>query len=130
MAKKPATILIVEDENALNQAYQIILRQVGYTVVSAYDGEDALQKAASHTPDLILLDLRMPHMDGLNFLRHYKLRELHPDVKVIVFSNYDIQQDIDEAYDQGADRYILKAWASPKELLKVVQDTLTAPKAV
>jgi CheY-like chemotaxis protein len=130
MAKKPATILIVEDENALNQAYQIILRQAGYTVVSAYDGEDALQKAASHTPDLILLDLRMPHMDGLNFLRHYKLRELHPDVKVIVFSNYDIQQDIDEAYDQGADRYILKAWASPKELLKVVQDTLTAPKAV
>ena len=130
MVKKSATILIVEDENALNQAYQIILRQAGYAVVSAYDGEDALDKAASHKPDLILLDLRMPHMDGLNFLRHYKLREQHPDVKVIVFSNYDIQQDIDEAYDQGADRYILKAWASPKELLKIVQDTLSAPKVV
>lgn len=129
MVKKPATILIVEDENALNQAYQIILRKAGYSVVSAYDGEDALEKAAKTTPDLILLDLRMPHMDGLNFLRHYKVRELHPEVKVIVFSNYDIQQDIDEAYDQGADRYILKAWASPKELLKVVQDTLVAPKA-
>jgi CheY-like chemotaxis protein len=130
MVKKQASILIVEDENALNQAYQIILRQAGYTVVSAYDGEDALTKAANHTPDLILLDLRMPHMDGLNFLRHYNLREQHPDVKVIVFSNYDIQQDIDEAYDQGADRYILKAWASPKELLKIVQDTLAAPKAI
>lgn len=129
MVKKSATILIVEDENALNQAYQIILRKAGYSVVSAYDGEDALEKAAKTTPDLILLDLRMPHMDGLNFLRHYKVRELHPEVKVIVFSNYDIQQDIDEAYDQGADRYILKAWASPKELLKVVQDTLAAPKA-
>jgi CheY-like chemotaxis protein len=129
MVKKSATILIVEDENALNQAYQIILRKAGYSVVSAYDGEDALEKAAKTTPDLILLDLRMPHMDGLNFLRHYKVRELHPEVKVIVFSNYDIQQDIDEAYDQGADRYILKAWASPKELLKVVQDTLVAPKA-
>jgi CheY-like chemotaxis protein len=129
MVKKSATILIVEDENALNQAYQIILGKAGYTVVSAYDGEDALQKAATQTPDLILLDLRMPHMDGLNFLRNYKVRERHPEVKVIVFSNYDIQQDIDEAYDQGADRYILKAWASPKELLKVVQDTLAAPKA-
>ena len=128
--KKSATILIVEDENALNQAYQIILRQAGYKVVSAYDGEDALQKAADHKPDLILLDLRMPHMDGLNFLRHYNLKQQHPDVKVVVFSNYDIQQDIDEAYDQGADRYILKAWASPKELLKVVSDTLAAPKAV
>lgn len=128
MVNKPPTILIVEDESALNQAYQIILRKAGYTVVSAYDGEDALTKAKHYTPDLILLDLRMPHMDGLNFLRHYKLRELHPHVKVIVFSNYDIQQDIDEAYQQGADRYILKAWASPNELLKVVRDTLVAPK--
>lgn len=128
MVKKSPTILIVEDENALNQAYQIILRQAGYRVVSAYDGEDALQKAGEAKPELILLDLRMPHMDGLNFLRHYDIKKLHPDVKVIVFSNYDIQQDIDEAYDRGADRYILKAWASPKELLKVVQDTLAAPK--
>ena len=129
MVKKTPTILIVEDENALNQAYQIILRKAGYQVFSAFDGEDALEKAAANKPDLILLDLRMPHMDGLNFLRHYNLKQQHPDVKVVVFSNYDIQQDIDEAYDQGADRYILKAWASPKELLKVVGDTLSAPKA-
>jgi len=129
MAKKIPTILIVEDENALNEAYQIILRKAGYNVFSASDGEDALAKAAQHTPDLILLDLRMPHMDGLNFLRHYDVKLQHPDVKVIVFSNYDIQQDIDEAYEKGADRYILKAWASPKKLLKVVGDTLAAPKA-
>ena len=129
MVKKPATILIVEDENALNEAYQIILRTAGYQVYSAYDGEDALEKAAAHEPDLILLDLRMPHMDGLNFLRHYELRIHHPKVRVVVFSNYDIQKDIDEAYNQGADRYILKAWASPKELLKIVADTLVVPKA-
>ena len=128
MVKKPATILIVEDENALNEAYQIILKTAGYHVHSAYDGQDALAKAAEHEPDLILLDLRMPHMDGLNFLRHYDVRQHHPHVKVIVFSNYDIQKDIDEAYHRGADRYILKAWASPKELLKVVRDTLAAPK--
>jgi CheY-like chemotaxis protein len=129
MVKKPATILVVEDENTLNQAYQIILQNGGYTVYSAFDGEDALAKAAEHEPDLILLDLRMPHMDGLNFLRHYELKKQHPKVKVIVFSNYDIQKDIDEAYSQGADRYILKAWASPNELLKIVADTLAAPKA-
>jgi len=51
-------------------------------------------------------------------------------VRVIVFSNYDMQNEIDEAYGLGADRYILKAWASPKELLRVVKDTLEAPKAV
>jgi|SRR5688572_11786901 len=129
MVKKPATILIVEDENALNEAYQTILRTAGYKVYSAYDGDDALTKAGLHEPDLILLDLRMPHMDGLNFLRHYELKNRHPKVKVIVFSNYDIQKDIDEAYQHGADRYILKAWASPNELLKIVSDTLDSPKA-
>lgn len=128
MVKKPATILIVEDENALNEAYQIILKTAGYEVHSAYDGKDALRMATEHEPDLILLDLRMPHMDGLHFLRQYDLLHHHPRVKVIVFSNYDIQKDIDEAYQQGADRYILKAWASPKELLRVVRDTLATPK--
>jgi DNA-binding NarL/FixJ family response regulator len=97
-------------------------------VHSSYDGKDALQKAAAYEPSLILLDLRMPYMDGLDFLRTYNLKQLHPDVKVIIFSNYDIQKDIDAAFGYGADRYILKAWASPKELLAVVEDTLAAPK--
>jgi CheY-like chemotaxis protein len=127
MPAKPKTILIVEDEQALNKAYQIILRTAGYEVYSAYDGEDALSAAAEHEPALILLDLRMPNMDGIHFLRHYDLTQ-HPKVKVIVFSNYDMQKEIDDAYDLGADRYILKALASPKELLKIVQDTLATAK--
>lgn len=126
--KKSISILIVEDEPPLNEAYQIILGRAGYTVYSAYDGEEALALTAKHTFSLILLDLRMPRMDGLNFLRHYNLKR-HPGVKVIIFSNYDMQKDIDEAHEQGADRYILKAWASPKELLKIVQDTLATSKA-
>lgn len=127
MAKKPQTVLIVEDEQALNKAYQIILRTAGYDVRSAYDGEDALQIVAEHEPALILLDLRMPNMDGIHFLRSYDLKK-HPHVRVVVFSNYDMQKEIDDAYDLGADRYILKALASPKELLRVVQDTLATAK--
>jgi DNA-binding NarL/FixJ family response regulator len=46
-------------------------------------------------------------------------------VKIIIFSNYDLQKEIDEAYDLGAQRYVLKAWASPKELIKIVKDTLS-----
>ncbi|HSX33376.1 MAG TPA: response regulator [Candidatus Saccharimonadales bacterium] len=123
-----ATILVVEDERTLNEAYQIILERAGYAVYSAFDGQQALAVAAEHEPDLILLDLRMPHMDGLQFLREYDLKHHHPKVKVVLFSNYDMQAEIDEAYRQGADRYILKAWASPKELLRLVQSTLGAPK--
>ena len=128
MATKPASILIVEDERTLNEAYQIILRTAGYNVLSAYNGKEALRVAAEKEPSLILLDLRMPHMDGLHFLREYDIKQEHPKVKVIVFTNYDTQKDIDEMYQRGVDRYIVKAWASPKELLKIVKDTLAAPK--
>ncbi|HSX17655.1 MAG TPA: response regulator [Patescibacteria group bacterium] len=128
MAKKSkprsATILIVEDERSLNEAYQMILRKSGYEVFAAFDGEEALEMTSKVEPAIILLDLRMPRMDGIGFLQHYKLIQEHPDVKVIVFSNYDMQKEIDEAYRLGAERYILKAWASPKELLQVVESTL------
>lgn len=130
MAKDSQTVLIVEDEQALNNAYQIILRTAGYNVRVAYNGQEALDSAAEVEPTLILLDLRMPLMDGIEFLRQYKLLEQHPDVRVVVFSNYDMQKEIDDAYKLGADRYILKALASPKELLKIVGDTIAAPKTV
>jgi two-component system, OmpR family, response regulator VicR len=126
MTRKPAArrILIVEDENALNDAYRMILTKAGYDVATAFDGREALERIHDKEPELILLDLRMPRMDGIEFLRHVKLLDEHPHVRVIVFSNYDMQKEIDEAYRLGAERYILKAWASPKELLQVVQDTL------
>jgi CheY-like chemotaxis protein len=123
--KKPV-ILIVEDEQSLNEAYQMILQKAGYTVKVAFNGQEALDTVSGGDPDLILLDLRMPQMDGIEFLREFKLREKHPKVKVIVFSNYDMQKEIDEAYNLGADRYFMKALASPKELLQVVDNTLAA----
>ena len=118
------TILIVEDEQSLNEAYQTILQKAGYDVRVAFDGEEALTVAEEAKPVLILLDLRMPNLDGIGFLKKYRLHEAHPDVKVIIFSNYDMQKEIDEAYRLGAERYILKAWASPNELLRVVENTL------
>ncbi len=122
--KQPATILVVEDEVSLNEAYEMILTQAGYVVHTAFNGKEALEKSEKQEPDLILLDLRMPQMDGVAFLREYNLKENHPKVKVIVFSNYDMQKEIDEAYQYGAHRYILKTWASPKELLQIVETTL------
>ncbi len=117
-------ILIVEDEISLSDAYHMLLKQAKYNVQVAHDGKDALVKAETLKPDLILLDLRMPVLDGVGFLKEYDLIHKHPDVKVIVFSNYDMQDEIDEAYRLGAERYILKAWASPREILNLVKDVL------
>lgn len=119
-----ADILIVEDETVLNDAYGIILRQQKHTVRQVFDGQAALEAVAQKAPDLILLDLRMPKMDGVEFLSNLKPTKNYPKLKIIVFSNYDVQEDIDQAFKLGATRYMLKAWASPKELVRVVNDTL------
>ncbi len=118
------SILIVEDEPALNEAYQLVLKKAGYKVRAAYNGQEALAMTRSFEPDIILLDLRMPKVDGVSFLKQYNIKDDHPQVQVIVFSNYDMQKEIDQAFDLGAKRYMLKAWASPKELLQIVESTL------
>lgn len=123
-AKQRKKILVVEDEPELAEIYQALLEQEDYDVMVAHNGRDALTTAQNDTPHLILLDLRMPVMNGVEFLEEYRLKETHPDVKVVVFSNYDMQDEIDDAYRLGADRYVLKAWASPRELLQIVKDSL------
>ncbi len=119
MKSKPS-ILIVEDDIALNEAYVIILKTLYENVYTAFNGEEALHVAELQKPDIIFLDLRMPVMDGLGFLEKYQPKDLHPDVHIVVFSNYDMQPEVDKAYELGAERYVLKALASPKELLKIV----------
>jgi len=125
MTGKPTkSILIVEDDPELAEVYHTLLTQAKYTVNVAHNGKDALKLSDEHNPGLILLDLRMPVMDGVEFLEKYSLKEKHPHVKVVVFSNYDMQDEIDDAYRLGAERYVLKAWASPKELLQIVEESL------
>lgn len=121
MKNKP-NILIVEDDVALNDAYVTILKTMYSEVHTAFNGEEALHVAAEVKPDIIFLDLRMPVMDGIGFLEEYKPKQNHPEVHIVVFSNYDMQAEVDKAYGLGAERYVLKAWASPKELLKIVSD--------
>lgn len=121
---KKAKILIVEDEQSLNEAYQMVLESEGYDIHAAYDGEQALKITEELEPDLILLDLRMPKVGGIEFLKRYEASSKHPDVKIIIFSNLDTQKEIEEAYKLGAQKYILKAWASPKELVRMVEEIL------
>lgn len=122
MPKTPPNILVVEDDLALSDAYRTILGTAGYAVRVALNGQEALESVKAQEPDIIFLDLRMPVMDGIEFLKVYQPREKHPHVKIIVFSNYDMQREVDEAYQLGAERYVLKALASPSEVIKIVRD--------
>lgn len=122
------TVLVVEDEKVLNDAYTTILKKEGYNVLSAFDGEEALTVVESNKVHLILLDLRMPKVNGIEFLKAYDLESKDNPPIVIVFSNLDMQAEIDEAFSLGATKYMLKAWASPKELIKLVKDNLAVKK--
>lgn len=121
MAQPKRRVLIVEDDTALSDAFGLVLDKQGFAVDKAYNGEDALSKIREHKPDLILLDLLMPVMDGKAFLKGF---ENPDDIPVIVLSNLDAKNEIQEVLDLGAARYMLKAWASPNELVKLVKETL------
>lgn len=116
-------ILIVEDDPALNDAFKMVLAKKGYRVTCVFNGQEALEVAQKKKFDLILLDLLMPVMNGADFLRNFNAKE--KNIPVVVFTNIDSQKDIEEVQQLGATRSILKAWASPKELLKIINDTLS-----
>lgn len=118
-----ARILVVEDDQDLNNAYCIILKHAGHEIVSAFDGKEALAKLRDFEPDLVLLDLLMPIMGGLEFLQKWPSTKRR-DVKVLIFTNMENSPEITEAYKLGANRAIIKSWTAPHNLAKVVSDTL------
>lgn len=119
-------VLVVEDDAALNDAYGTILKSANrYDVTSAKDGKDALDViAAQGDPKVILLDIGMPVLDGIGFLKEFKPAD-HPETTIVVFSNYDTSHMIDEAYELGATRYVLKARATPKDLLHMIDGIIS-----
>ncbi len=119
-----ARILVVEDDRDLNNAYCIILRNEGHEVVTAHDGKQALAKLKDFSPELILLDLLMPVMGGLEFLQHYDLLQGRRNAKVLIFTNMENSPEVEEAYKLGAHRCIIKSWTAPHNLARVVTDSL------
>lgn len=124
------TVMIIEDEAVLNDAYAQVLSSAGISLLRAYNGQEALDILQEETPDIVLLDLRMPVMDGISFLKKLSPKETMPDTKIIVFSNYDDQKEIDEAFSLGAMHYMLKAWATPDELIKLIREVDNASQPV
>jgi two-component system, OmpR family, response regulator ResD len=118
-----ASILIIEDYPSIQQIYNNVLTHAGYKTHTASSGKAALDLAKTHQFDLILLDLLLPDVDGLELLG--KLRR--PGCKIIVVSNMDTPALRSQAQSLGADGYLLKASITPQELGQQVQDILSKP---
>ncbi len=122
--KSTISVLIVEDEPSLNDAYKRILESEKILVTTTFNGKEALAALAKKQPDVILLDLKMPVMDGIEFLQKYSKSKFKDKSKIVIFSNYDEQAEIKDAFALGADKYMLKAWASPSEVVRVVKEVV------
>ncbi len=114
-------VLIVEDDPTLREAFTIAFKTAGFFVASAEDGLGALDKAAHHEFDLIILDILMPHLDGFGFLEKFDCQHKHPDTKIIVFSNDFSLDNAKRAKDLGAYLYYAKAALTPHDLVKAVR---------
>jgi CheY-like chemotaxis protein len=127
MAPSEKRVLVVEDDRFLRRACEASLRQRGFTVVAAADGEAGLQIARAETFDLILLDLLMPKLSGVEVLRALKGDAATRSIPVLVLSNSSRQQDIDEIMRLGAVGYLVKANLSLQELGDRVAALLRGP---
>ncbi|MCK5413035.1 MAG: response regulator [Candidatus Pacebacteria bacterium] len=116
-------ILIIEDEATLQKALSDMLIKEGYEVVSAIDGLIGLDLARSENPDLILLDIILPGMDGFDVLRNIKQKD-NSEVPVIILTNLSDLDDIQKALDIGATTYLVKADFHLADVLKKVEEVL------
>lgn len=118
-----AHMLIIEDDLTLQEAYSFILTAKGHDVTSAYDGKQGLSAVKKHSYDVILLDVHMPVMDGLEFLAHYQ-PNLPEKTKVVLFSNM-VEPDINKrAMALGAYKCVLKSSMTPSTMLELISSAL------
>lgn len=124
MEKK--TLLFIEDEAAIHKTLSDALEKEGFDTFSALDGEIGLRRAKEEQPDLILLDLILPKMNGFEVLKALKEDEATKAIPVIVLTNLEQMENIQKAIDLGATTYLVKANYSLDEVVSKVKESLEA----
>ncbi|PIS07988.1 response regulator [Candidatus Berkelbacteria bacterium CG10_big_fil_rev_8_21_14_0_10_43_13] len=120
-----AKILLVDDDMTLHEMYAERLRAEGYVVVSAYDGEEALSKVYSEKPEIILLDIMMPKINGIDVMK--KLREDETTVKTPVILLTALVQEIDKIKSimKPYDQYLIKSETMPAKIIDAIEKSLS-----
>ena len=118
------TILVAEDEKPLSRALELKLTNQGYTVLTAFDGEDAVEKLKNNKVDLAILDIVMPKLDGFGVLA--KIKELKLKVFSVVISNLSQDEDKKKAMDLGASQYFIKSDIPISDIVSFITKTLDA----
>lgn len=123
----PEKILIVDDEEDIVTALSIRLKALGYDVLDAYDGMAALAKAREEKPDLILLDIMLPKLDGYKVCRMLKFDEKYRHIPIAMITAKVLEADKKMGAEVGADAYVIKPF-NPEELIATVKDLIKKSK--
>jgi CheY-like chemotaxis protein len=123
MAAKNTTVLLVEDNEDNLLIYSTILRHSGYTVVEARDGQAGIDAAKAEKPGLILMDVSIPVMDGLEATRRLKADPSTKDIPIIALTAHALASDQQKAIEAGCDSYIAKP-AEPRAVVAAVREYL------
>ena len=117
-------VLIVEDDPLMSRMYQKIFTFEGYEVVLANDGQEGLDQARAGKPTVMLLDVMMPKMNGLQVLEKLKADPETKSIPVVMLTNLAGEQDAENALTKGAIKYIIKSEHEPKEVADMVKEIL------
>lgn len=123
-----AKILLIEDDDQIRASYGLVLTKKGHVVKEASSGKMALDILEHNDFDIILLDMLMPQMSGIDFLRQAKISSKYPKTKVLAISNTESPKIIEEAKSLGTSQYLLKVDFNPYELANIISDILEQPK--
>jgi len=121
MAKK---ILIIEDDKFLRDLISQKLLKEGFDIAQAIDGEDGVKKIKEENPDLILLDLILPGIDGFEVLTQMKADQNLASIPVIILSNLGQKEDIEKGLKLGANDFLIKAHFTPGEIIEKIKSIL------
>jgi DNA-binding response OmpR family regulator len=116
-------VMVVDDDNEIRQLLCTMLRMMGYQTLEASNGEDALEKLQEQTPDVMILDVMMPKMDGITLCKTIRKDELVTDFPIIMLSGKAQQEDVEAGLKAGANRYLAKPMAM-NVLLQSLDDVL------
>lgn len=123
-ATATARILVAEDDRFLRKAAETTLRRSGFTVLTAQDGEEALATTRRDKPDLVLLDLIMPRLQGFEVLRALKRDPATASIPVVIMSNLGQADDVAQTMAEGAVAYLVKSNLSLDDLVREVRRAL------
>ncbi len=117
-------ILLVEDDPFLIEIYTAKLENAGFSVDVVSDGDMVINKMKEIKPDLVVLDIVLPNIDGWEILREIKRNEEFKDVKIVILSNLSEKEDVEKGIKEGADKYLIKSHYEPSQVVEEIEEVL------